>query len=77
MFRTAWVVSAVATAALLVLGVVAESQKGVCYDGDPIPSCPDARGLAEWGYLLGGLLWLSAAVLLSLTLTALWRRLAK
>ena len=73
MLVRAWIASVVTTVGLLVLGLLAESQQGRCYDGDPIPNCPDAHGFGELGYLFGALFWVGLAVCLPLTIACIYR----
>ncbi len=71
--RRIWISSAVLTAALFALTLVSDSQSGQCFDGDPIPDCPDASTLYDLGYVLGTLTLLCGTVWLVTTLMVLWR----
>ncbi len=71
-----WVISALLTCAQIVLMAIGSSQTGRCVDGDPIPYCPDAYGLAGIGYLLSIPTLLTALIWFLSTLALAWRRLA-
>lgn len=68
-----WITSAALTASLTVLNLVGSSQSGECYDGDPLPNCPNASTLWELGYVIAALTLLCGAVCLVATVMILWR----